>query len=87
MQIAANKLNLSINERNEIVEFLLMALSFDASIIFVFSLEKTKMWIGAQLADESETNKRDIVAGGEPQYFDERFIQLIEDKGWWVVHE
>lgn len=64
-----------------------MALSFDASISFVLSLEKTKMWIGAHLADESETDKRDIVAGGEPQYFDERFILLKEDKDWWVEHE
>lgn len=76
-----------MNERDEMVEFLLMAMSFDASISFVLSLEKTKMWIGAHLADESETNEGDVVAGGEPRYFDERFNLLKEDKDWWVVHE
>lgn len=75
------------NERDEMVALSIKAMTFDATISFVLSLEKTKMRIVAHLADESETNEGDVVAGGEPRGFDERFILLKEDKDWWVVHE
>lgn len=45
------------NEQDEMVYLSLKAMSFDTSISFVLSLEKTKMRIGAHLADESETAK------------------------------
>lgn len=66
MRMTAKKLDEPYtNERNEMVALSLTAMTFDATISFVLSLEKTKMRIVAHLADESETNEGDVVAGGE----------------------
>lgn len=55
------------NERDEMVALSIKAMTFDATISFVLS---------------SETNEGDVVAGGEPRCFNERFILLKEDKDW-----
>ena len=48
-----------MNERDEMVEFLLMAMSFDALIEVVLSFRRKRMRMTAKILDEPYTDERD----------------------------